>query len=446
MPAIGYVTKQSNGSFKGQLKTLSIRAEVEIIPNRSKSADSQPDYRVSAGGVEVGAGWVRTGEASGRDYVSLSLAAPELGRVGSTPTSDAPPARTTRTPSRSSGTRPTEARPSPRADRRGGSSALVVSADLDLADGKNRANLPSVKHDLTALPQGKQDELAFVVDVIRQGFAHATARRTQPHLRAAKLLKIVLFGSYARGTWVDDPVGRYFSDYDLLIVVNHDDLTDYAEYWEKIDRKLIDAGAAGTRLRTQVSLAPHSLNDINEQLRLGRYFFIDAVSDGVVLFEEEGHPFAEPQSLTAQQALDETRSFFDAFFTSANEFMDNYRFNLGLMRTNNAAFQLHQAAERAYHCALLVGTLYSPKTHKLTKLRAMAEDYEPRLRVVWPNENRNERRAYGLLVDAYVKARYSLQYSIDTEQLEWLGSRVALLLDLVRQISVERVSELEKAA
>jgi predicted nucleotidyltransferase/HEPN domain-containing protein len=275
---------------------------------------------------------------------------------------------------------------------------------LDLADGENPASLSAVEQPLASLPQGKQDELAFVVDVIRSGFAHATTRRTQPHLRAARLLKILLFGSYARGTWVDDPVGRYFSDYDLLIVVNHDDLTDYAEYWEKIDRRLIDAGAAGTRLRTQVSLAPHSLDDINEKLRLGRYFFVDAVRDGIVLFEEEGHPFAESQPLTAQQALDETRSFFEAFFASANEFVDNYRFNLGLRRTNNAAFQLHQAAERAYHCLLLVRTLYSPKTHKLTKLRAMAEDYEPRLRAVWPNENRSERRAYGLLVDAYVKA------------------------------------------
>lgn len=79
MPAIGYVAKQANGSFKGQLKTLSIRAEIEIVPNRSKTGESQPDYRVSAGGVEVGAGWIRTGEASGRDYVSLSLAAPEFG-------------------------------------------------------------------------------------------------------------------------------------------------------------------------------------------------------------------------------------------------------------------------------------------------------------------------------------------------------------------------------
>ena len=78
MPAIGYVTKSDDG-FKGQLKTLSIRTEVEIVPNARKANDRQPDYRVMANGVEVGAGWNRRSETSGNDYVSLSLAAPEFG-------------------------------------------------------------------------------------------------------------------------------------------------------------------------------------------------------------------------------------------------------------------------------------------------------------------------------------------------------------------------------
>lgn len=77
MPAIGYVSRTQNG-FKGQLKTLSIRADIEIV-SVSKRADSQPDYRVVAGDVEIGAGWVRHSETSGNDYVSLSLAAPEFG-------------------------------------------------------------------------------------------------------------------------------------------------------------------------------------------------------------------------------------------------------------------------------------------------------------------------------------------------------------------------------
>ena len=77
MPAIGYVSRHQNG-FKGRLKTLSIRADIEIVP-AAKSNDNQPDYRVLAGGVEIGAGWNRHSETSGNDYVSLSLAAPEFG-------------------------------------------------------------------------------------------------------------------------------------------------------------------------------------------------------------------------------------------------------------------------------------------------------------------------------------------------------------------------------
>jgi uncharacterized protein (DUF736 family) len=49
------------------------------VPNTAKSADSQPDFRVVTQGVEIGAGWLRTGEVSGKEYVSLSLAAPEFG-------------------------------------------------------------------------------------------------------------------------------------------------------------------------------------------------------------------------------------------------------------------------------------------------------------------------------------------------------------------------------
>lgn len=79
MPAIGTVTKARDGSFKGQLKTLSIKADILIQANDRKATDAQPDYRVFCGDVEVGAGWMRCSEASGRDYVSLSLAAPEFG-------------------------------------------------------------------------------------------------------------------------------------------------------------------------------------------------------------------------------------------------------------------------------------------------------------------------------------------------------------------------------
>ena len=37
MPAIGYVTKQASGGYKGQLKTLTIRADIDLVPNAART-------------------------------------------------------------------------------------------------------------------------------------------------------------------------------------------------------------------------------------------------------------------------------------------------------------------------------------------------------------------------------------------------------------------------
>ncbi len=78
MPAIGYVTRTDKG-FKGQLKTLSIQAPLEFIPNTGKTNDKQPDYLVFANGVELGAAWNRVSKRSGNEYVGVTIAAPEFG-------------------------------------------------------------------------------------------------------------------------------------------------------------------------------------------------------------------------------------------------------------------------------------------------------------------------------------------------------------------------------
>ena len=299
-----------------------------------------------------------------------------------------------------------------------------------------------MKTSLENLPEGKQRELGFVVEAIRDGFAFAIARRTMPNLRGGKLLKIILFGSYARGDWVEDPVGRYFSDYDLLVVVHREELTDVPEFWAKTEERLLDELASGQALRTPVSLIYHSLDDVNEKLRLGRYFFIDIIRDGIVLFDEPGFPFVEARS----EALRETREYYDEWFESARGFLDTATYAAAQGRLKEAAFQLHQATERFYHCLFLVRTLYSPKTHNLNQLRQLTEDVEPRLKAVWPRDTKFERRCYELLREAYVKARYSRSYRITAEQLEWLSSRVERLQRIVREVSEERIATLAEAA
>ena len=79
MATIGSVTKREDGRYEGELRTLSVRADIVLLPVGEKSAESQPDYRVLSQGVEIGAAWLRRGQMSGKEYVSLSISAPELG-------------------------------------------------------------------------------------------------------------------------------------------------------------------------------------------------------------------------------------------------------------------------------------------------------------------------------------------------------------------------------
>ena len=80
MVAIGFVTKQKDGSYKGELKTLTIRTSIEIRPNTNKTSDRQPDFRVyAANNIEIGSARTKVGQDSQGEYVALQLAAPEFG-------------------------------------------------------------------------------------------------------------------------------------------------------------------------------------------------------------------------------------------------------------------------------------------------------------------------------------------------------------------------------
>jgi predicted nucleotidyltransferase/HEPN domain-containing protein len=300
-----------------------------------------------------------------------------------------------------------------------------------------------MRTDLDHLPDAKRAELARIVEILFSEFEDALACGSKPHKKQGRILKIILFGSYARGDWVDDPVGGYVSDYDLLVVVNYEQLTDL-EYWAKADEHLLRELAITQRLSAPANLIVHSLQDVNQRLSQGRYFFSDIVREGIALYEAPGHPFVQPAPLTASVAYDEAAQHFSSWARSAEEFADIARYSMSVGYLNKTAFALHQAAEHAYHCVLLVLTLYSPKSHKLNFLRSQAEQLDGRLAAAWPRGTRFERRCFELLRKAYVEARYSPNYEITAEELAWLGARVSHLQTLVAEVCEARLAELRQ--
>ncbi|WP_079639849.1 HEPN domain-containing protein [Sphingopyxis flava] len=297
---------------------------------------------------------------------------------------------------------------------------------------------------LDHLPPAKQRELAEVVRILFEEFAAAHARGNADWNRKGRILKILLYGSYGRGDWVDDPIGGYQSDYDILVVVNYDRLTEF-EHWSAAEDRLMRAFTIAKTLTAPVSFIVHSLKDVNAQLERGRPFFVDIVEQGIALYEAEGFEFAQPRNLPPEEARVEAEKYFDCWFPKIGSARRGALHYINDGQPLDAAFTFHQAAERAYHCALLVNTLYAPKSHRLNFLRSQCEQIAPALIEAWPRDNKFSRRCFELLRLAYVQARYSPQFKISAEELSWISERVAVLERLVETICREHIAALGQA-
>jgi len=310
------------------------------------------------------------------------------------------------------------------------------------------ARLKQMRNDLDHLPPQKQRELERVVQLIFEEFDDAFALAKHEWKKAGRILKVILYGSYARGTWVDEPhtAKGYQSDYDLLIIVNDSRLTDRVKYWSNLDERLMREYGVTKTLKTPVNFIVHTLQDVNDGLAHGRYFFMDVKQDGVALYQSDDTELHTPKPKTPDQALCMAQEYFDEWYRTGGEFFDNYKFNRDQGRNNNAAFQLHQASERLYHCVLLVCTFYTPHVHNLGFLRTQAERIDPRLTYVWPRETKRDRARFEKLKEAYVKARYSKHYRITKDELEWLGEQVEELGRVVHEVCIERLEKLKADA
>ncbi|OYY90795.1 MAG: DNA-binding protein [Sphingomonas sp. 28-66-16] len=304
-----------------------------------------------------------------------------------------------------------------------------------------------MRNDIDHLPPIQMNELEKVKQVLMEEFSDAVSRSTTASRKLGKIYKIILFGSYARGDWVDEPEHGYQSDFDLLVVVSHRDLTDVEHYWYVAEDKILRDDSIGR----PVNIIVHSLEEVNEALGRGQYFWVDIARDGIALYELPCHSLATPMPLTPIDAFEMARGYFEDWLGKLDRSIRTVELQLAegngeLGWRKDAAFMLHQATERAYICFLLVRTLYFPRSHNVKFLRSLSEDKDARLIAAWPREARLDRRRFELLKRAYVEARYSASYEIGTDDLTAIASSVRALRDIVEQLSLERLDELRANA
>ena len=128
-----------------------------------------------------------------------------------------------------------------------------------------------MKTSLAHLPPGVQAELATITKTI---------------IERADIEMLILFGSYARGDFVDSDTYEkagitltYASDYDLLVVVRGSQQQNNSSLWHDLDRHFVETMARS------VTLIADPIDEINRQLKEGSYFYGDIKKEGIVLYD-----------------------------------------------------------------------------------------------------------------------------------------------------------------
>jgi predicted nucleotidyltransferase/HEPN domain-containing protein len=283
-----------------------------------------------------------------------------------------------------------------------------------------------MKKSLAHLPKHKRAELKLVTEIILD--------------ECPTVLMIVLFGSYARGDWVEDTyvenhiTYEYASDFDILVIVRSGKIVNSTDTWRRAE-----ARARRFPVRTWTNLIVESIETVNNALARGHYFFTDIKKEGVLLYDTGEFHLARRRKLNPKERRGQARFNFEFWSRKATHFYDDFESNLGKRRYNQAAFMLHQAVECFYGAIMLVFANYKPKSHDLEKLSHMVAGYDPALLTVFPQATDEQKKCFDLLKRAYVEARYNPGYKITKSQLEYLAERARKLQHLTKKICEARI-------
>jgi HEPN domain-containing protein/predicted nucleotidyltransferase len=245
---------------------------------------------------------------------------------------------------------------------------------------------------------------------------------------------IILFGSHARGDHVHNPQTGYRSDFDLLVVVDGEEVARNASVWERVR-----TGIREHTTTASVDIIAHDFREVNQQIRRGQFFWVEIWQQGIVLWDARRFTLARPKAASPEEQRELSKEYFEHWFTSAGDFFAGYEFQVGRKRYPVAAFELHQAAERYFATALLVFTGTKPTTHKLDELVKLVSPLHPLLAEPFPMATEEDEHLFNLLRRAYIEARYSKSYRITAEQLAALGERVKDLAGRVERACRERI-------
>ena len=296
-----------------------------------------------------------------------------------------------------------------------------------------------MKTKLPTKSESHADDINIIKDIILENYEKQIAF-------------IILFGSFARGDWVYDYYTEnntdyeYASDYDFLIITKKNSYGDRSlasNFLNKIDKKLKRCGAPYKLHSPTVIIEP--IDRVNRELEKGRYFFSDIKKEGVVLYDSKDFELKEAKELSHEEIKELVTDDFEQWFEGGSEFLKIVKmihFDMKEKMLNKAAFILHQATESFLNCNLLVLNGYKPKLHDIQILLKQCSAQSDKFLKIFPQGKPEDKERFELLRKAYIESRYSKNYKITAEELEYLIEKVEYLQKVTKLVYEKRISSL----
>jgi len=279
---------------------------------------------------------------------------------------------------------------------------------------------------LAHLPLDKREQILEILEIIKD---------------VALPEKVILFGSFARGDWVDDEYQEggatysYRSDFDFLVVLNNELKEKEYEIVSKIENRTLG-------FDHDVSPIVHTIEYINKGLSSGQYFFKDIIKEGIVLYDSNNVVFSSLEIISPENEYQLIKQYYENWIISGSEFLEGTKilFKNALDKKsslNQVIFNLNQSVEKFYGGILLIYTGYKPKTHKIKIYRKYSKHISQELNQLFnfPIGDPEEVRLFDILNKSYIDSRYQEGYFIDVVDLKKLIEKGERLEKVVIKLS-----------
>ncbi len=296
---------------------------------------------------------------------------------------------------------------------------------------KNLANFVGMKNSIDFLPERKQHDLRELAALIRD--------------EVKDVVMIILYGSYATNTYVERDERRdygvrtiYMSDYDLLVVTKR----RLGERESTVEARVRERFAAGKNDDNlpRPQIINESISKLNDALTMGRYFYVEIVAKGIMLYDSGQCQLATPGELDYAEIKKMAEEYYDDKFSDGLDFFKGANFYYQEENYHMTAFMLHQATESFLKTIPLVYILYGYKEHDLQFLIEKCKPYTLELAKVFPCDTDEERRLFDLLRRAYLEARYNKKNFIVTKaDIDALVPKIELLRDIVEKVCGKQI-------